>query len=110
LKYYRGELSGCADIHAQDLEKLVEDIDIHILQLVTGKKGASIEELSEAALQMQIDEQEVVDSEAENNEEEVEVEKEDEGEDEDEDDEEYDDFNVDIEQELGLDSAEVAES
>jgi hypothetical protein len=107
LKYYRGELSGCADIHAQDLEKLVEDIDIHILQLVTGKKGASIEELAEAAMQMQVDEEKVAEGEDEyNDEEELEVEKELEEEQE----EEYEDFNVDIEQELGLDSAEVAES
>eukprot|EP00980_Cylindrotheca_fusiformis_P016692 scaffold5024_cov136-Cylindrotheca_fusiformis.AAC.21 len=106
LKYYRGELSGCTDIHPNDLEQLVEDIDIHTLQLVTGKRGASIEELSEAAMQMQIDEQDL--PEGENDYEEEELEGEEESEDEYE--EEYDDFDVDVEQELGLDSTEVPES
>lgn len=105
LKYYRGELAGCSDLHPTDLEQCVEDIDIHILQLVTGKRGASIEELSEAAMQMQIDEQELLEGEdREYEEEEVE------GEGEEEYAEEYEDFDVDVEQELGLDSTEVLES
>jgi hypothetical protein len=100
LKYYRGDLAGCTDIHAKDLEKLVEDIDINILQLVTGKKGASIEELSEAAMQMQYEEEEVLESEeaeVEGVEEEYKGEEYEEG-------EEYEYEEVDVEEELGLDA------
>jgi hypothetical protein len=49
LKYYRGELAGCTDTNPQAIEDLVETIDIHMLQLVTGKKGGSIEQQFEAA-------------------------------------------------------------
>lgn len=117
LKGYRGELAGCRDLHADDLEKLVEDIDIQILQLVTGKKGKSIEELSEAAMEMDYEEtyeEEVVEEEGEQeahaSEEEVqyveeEVEYEVEYEEVEEEVEE-----IDISEELGLDTVEVSES
>lgn len=111
LKYYREELAGCKDLHPRDLAKLVEDIDIHILQLVTGKKSSSIEELSEAALAMNYEEEYIEKEEREyGGYEEEEDEDEDEGEfeedgyeyEEEEDDEEVEEIN--IEEELGLDA------
>lgn len=108
LRYFRGELAGCTDIHAQDLEKLVEDIDIQILQLVTGKKGASIEELSEAAMKLQFDLEEVRNGESDEYYEDEELDDED-GEDEDYE-EDFEDEDFDVDEELGFDSAEVAES
>lgn len=117
LKYYRDELAGCRDIHPDNLEKLVEDIDIQILQLVTGKKGKSIEELSEAALAMNYEEEWVekeeknVEYEYEEEEEEEEGQEEEEDQEyeieDEEDDEEVEEINID--EELGLDM-EVSDS
>lgn len=102
LKYYRGELAGCTDIHPQDLEKLVEEIDIHMLQLVTGTKGGSLEdqlaaaaiEYEEEAIEENVEaEDDPVSSDAEEYEyEEV----------------EYSDY--DLEGELGLDAIEEQEA
>lgn len=118
LKYYREELAGCKDLHPKDLEKLVEDIDIHILQLVTGKKGTSIEELSEIALEMAYEEEYVEKEEVEDVGYVEEYEEEEEGELEEgeyeyeeeveEVEEEVEEINV--EEELGLDAVEVTES
>lgn len=101
LKYYRGELAGCTDTHPQDIEKLVEEIDIHMLQLVTGKKGGSIEEQFEAAA-LEYEEEQLEDR----------VQTDFGGEDGnktsnmyDYDEEEYDD-DYEFEEELGLDNAE----
>ena len=102
LKYYRGELSGCTDTHPQDIDKLVEEIDIHMLQLVTGKKGGSVEDQFEAAA-LAYEEEEV-----EEDEEEEEAEEGDE-EYEDYDDEDYED-DYDFEEELGLDASEEQEA
>lgn len=119
LKYYRDELTGCKDIHPKNLERLIEDIDIHILQLVTGKKGTSIEELSEAAMAMNYEEEYVEKEEVENVSYEEDYEEE-EGEDEEgEYEEEVEEVEevveeINVEEELGLgldlDAAEVTES
>jgi hypothetical protein len=102
MKYYRSELEGCADIHAQTLDELVETIDLHMLQLVTGKKGGSMEETLEAAMEMQYEEEELEEDEEENTEAEVEVEMEEEVEEENIEEEVEEDY--DLEEELGLDS------
>jgi len=118
LKYYRDELAGCKDIHPKNLERLVEDIDIHILQLVTGKKGSSIEELSEAAMEMNYEEEYVEKEEEEETVEEEEDYEEEEGEYEEgefEVEEEVEEVEeevevINIEEELGLDAVEATES
>jgi hypothetical protein len=51
LKFFRNELVGCTDIHSLDLDQLIEDIDVQLLELMTGKKGGSVEEAMEAALE-----------------------------------------------------------
>lgn len=103
LKYYRGELAGCTDTHPQDIEKLVEEIDIHMLQLVTGKKGGSVAEQFEAAAlayeEEQVEDDGVGGAEEEEEEEEYE----------DYDEEDFDD-DYDFEEELGLDSSEEQEA
>lgn len=98
LKFFRSELVGCTDIHANDLDQLIEDIDVQLLELMTGKKGGSVEEALEAALEEY--EEEEVEEEHEEEYEEEEKEYEEEGVEEEEVEEE--DFN--IEDELGLDS------
>lgn len=104
LKYYRGELAGCTDTHPQDIEKLVEEIDIHMLQLVTGKKGGSVEEQFEAAA-LAYEEEEVEDEGEDYEEEEVN------GAADEEDYEDYEDEDdYDFEEELGLDSTEEQEA
>ncbi len=98
LKYYRVELAGCTDTNPQAIEKLVEEIDIHMLQLVTGKKGGSVAEQFEAAA-LAYEEEEVV--------QEYKYEEEDADKSSDEDYEDYDDDeDYDFEEELGLDSSE----
>ena len=104
LKYYRGELTGCTDTNPQTIEELVETIDIHMLQLVTGKKGGSIEQQFEAAALAY--EEEELDEDEENYElagdgsvdEEF-----------DDDDDEYEE-DFDFEEELGLDLSEEQEA
>ena len=103
LKYYRSELAGCTDIHPQNLEKLVEDIDVHMLQLVTGKKGGSVEEQFEAAMELEYEEEELQEAD-ESYEETEEAEAETESE---EYEYEYEYVEVDVEEELGLDSTET---
>ena len=97
LKYYRGELAGCTDTHPQDIDKLVEEIDIHMLQLVTGKKGGSVQEEFESAA-LEYEEEEVEDEGEDYTEEEVTE----------ADDEEYEDYedDYDLEGELGFDATE----
>jgi len=97
LKYYRGELAGCTDTHPQEIEKLVEEIDIHMLQLVTGKKGGSVAEQFEAAALAY--EEEFVDEDDEG------IESSDDDY-EDYEDEEEDEEDFDFEEELGLDSSD----
>ncbi|CAJ1930515.1 unnamed protein product [Cylindrotheca closterium] len=117
LKYYRDELAGCKDIHPRNLERLVEDIDIHILQLVTGKKASTIEELSEAAMAMNYEEEyvekeeeETVENEEDYEEEEGEYEEAEEGQVEEVEEVEEEVEEINIEEELGLDAVEVSES
>lgn len=105
LKYYRGELAGCTDTHPQEIEKLVEEIDIHMLQLVTGKKGGSVAEQFEAAAKA-FEEEEVVEAD-----EDYEHDDDEASDSVDEDYEEYDDEEeYDFEEELGLDSSEDDEA
>lgn len=101
LKYYRGELAGCTDTNPDAIEKLVEEIDIHMLQLVTGKKGGSVEEQFEAAA-LAYEEEEVEDDES--------PEVNGSASEEDFEDEEYDDEDYDFEEELGLGSSEEQEA
>jgi hypothetical protein len=116
LKYYQTELAECTDIHPQDLDKLVEDIDMYMIQLVTGNKVGKLEERLETTMETQYEEEaleEDEESEVEENEvemeeevkaEKIEVEMEEENEEE-EIEEEYD-----LEEELGLDSVETEKS
>jgi hypothetical protein len=116
LKYYQTELAECTDIHPQDLDKLVEDIDMHMLQLVTGKKVGSLEERLETTMEMQYEEEALEeDEESEAEETGVEMEKEDEAEkNEVKMEEEYEEEEIeeefDLEEELGLGSVETEKS
>jgi len=103
LKYFRGELNGCTDTNPQIIEKLVEEIDVHMLQLVTGKKGGSVEEQFEAAA-MAYEEEEVEEEYEDYVEEGINGSSDDEYEYE-EYEEDYDE-EFDVEAELGLDSSE----
>jgi hypothetical protein len=112
LKYYQAELAECTDIHPQDLDKLVEDINMYMLQLVTGKKVGSLEERLERTMEMQYEEEELEEdedeSESEAEESEVEMEEEDKAavEMEEENEEEEIEEEYDLEEELGLDETE----
>ena len=57
LKFYRSELDGCKDLPADELDELIEDIDVQLLELMTGKKSNSVGEALEAALEEYEDEE-----------------------------------------------------
>jgi hypothetical protein len=111
LKFYGSELIGCRDKHPEDIDQLIEDIDVQLLELLTGEKSDYVvekgsEEVLKAALEAALEkyeEEEVEEYEEEEVEEEPEEEVEEQDEEEyDEEEEEEEDFN--IEDELGLDS------
>lgn len=104
LKFFRSELVGCTDMHASDVDQYIEDIDLTLLELMTGKKGGSLEEALEAA-QEEYEEEEVEEEpEEEFEEEEPEEEKVEEDPEEEYEEEEVEEEDFDIEDELGLDS------
>lgn len=100
LKFYRGELTGCTDTNPQAIEQLLEEIDKQMLQIVTGKKGGSVEEQFEAAARAY--EEEEIDEGEDGDEEEVNGHADDE--EYEFDDEEYEE-DYDFQEELGLDSS-----
>jgi len=102
LKFYRTELEGCSDLPADTLEELIEEMDMKMLELVTGKNGESEEDLIKAAMEY---EEEEVEEEYEYEYEEVETEGEMDEEAEYEE-VEYEEDEFDFEEELGLDSTE----
>jgi len=106
LKFYRGELAGCTDTNPQILEDVMDTIDMHMLQLVTGKKGGSVADQFEAAA-LAYEEEELVDYKKANG-----SMKNDEYDDEEEEEEEEEDYeeDYDFEEELGLDYSEEQEA
>ena len=88
LSEFRQEILGCTDIHPQDRDQLLLDMDNHMLDIMKDKEIASMAEEDEAA--------------GEEYEEGEEYEYEEEEYEEDEYEEEYEEEEVDIEDELGL--------
>ena len=106
LKYYQEELAGCTDIFPPQLEELLERIDTHILQLMTGKKSDSLDEQLVAAAEMETtyEDEEVEDEEYEYEYEETEEEKTKEEKTEEKESDDVEEEDYDFEEDLGLDS------
>jgi hypothetical protein len=94
LSYYRQEMLGCTDIHAQDVENTLADLDAHMLTII-----------KDADLDYPLDDQAVDDEFEVEEDESEEVVEEEEGEDEDDEDEFYEEEEFELEDELGLDKS-----
>jgi hypothetical protein len=94
LSHYRQEMLGCTDIHAQDVENTLEDLDAHMLTII-----------KDANLDYPVDEREVGDELEDEQQEEDEYEEVGEEESEDDEYEYYEEEEFELEDELGLDKS-----